>query len=259
MKDSVTHENDGKALAGFGAPRDQEEEGPVRTGLTAGRVVRGILRIGFALAALWIATVILLGLAYLVVPPVSSLMIGRIVTGRPAERTFVSLDAISPLLPAAVIASEDARFCQHAGVDWHALREVVEDAGEDGPSRGASTIPMQVAKNLFLWPSRSYIRKGLELPIALWLDLAWSKRRMMEVYLNVAEWGEGIFGAEAAAQAYFRKSARDLTRREAALLAKALPSPLRRNPARPSPGYRRLAVRIMGRLDASGPLVACLR
>ena len=259
MKDSVTHENDSKALAGFGVPRDQEEEGPVRTGLTAGSIVRGILRIGFALAALWIAAVILLGLAYLVVPPVSSLMIGRIVTGRPAERTFVSLDAISPLLPAAVIASEDARYCQHAGVDWHALREVVEDAGEDGPSRGASTIPMQVAKNLFLWPSRSYIRKGLELPIALWLDLAWSKRRMMEVYLNVAEWGEGIFGAEAAAQAYFRKSARDLTRREAALLAKALPSPLRRNPARPSPGYRRLADRIMGRLDASGPLVACLR
>jgi monofunctional biosynthetic peptidoglycan transglycosylase len=259
MKDSVTHENDGKALAGFGAPRDQEEEGPVRTGLTAGRVVRGILRIGFALAALWIAAVILLGLAYLVVPPVSSLMIGRIVTGRPAERTFVSLDAISPLLPAAVIASEDARFCQHAGVDWHALREVVEDAGEDGPSRGASTIPMQVAKNLFLWPSRSYIRKGLEIPVALYLDLIWSKRRMMEVYLNIAEWGEGVFGAEAAAQKYFGKSARNLNAREAALLARALPNPLVRNPARPRPGHRALAGQLQVRMVRAAPFTDCLK
>jgi len=259
MKDSVTRENDSKALAGFDVPRDLEEEGPVRTGLTAGRVLRGLLRVGFALVALWIATVVGLTLAYTVLPPVSTLMLGRYLTGRSVERTFVGLEAISPYLPAAVMASEDARFCQHAGVDWGALREVVEDADDDGPRRGASTIPMQVAKNLFLWPSRSYIRKGLELPLALWLDLAWSKRRMMEIYLNVAEWGEGIFGAEAAARAYFRKSAKDLTRREAALLAKALPNPLRRNPARPSPGHRRLADRIVGQIDASGPMTACLR
>ncbi len=259
MKSSVTHENDGKALAGFGVPRDPEEEGPVRTGLTAGRVLRGILRAGFALVALWVAVVVGLSLAYTVLPPVSTLMLGRTLAGKPVERATVGLEAISPYLPAAVIASEDARFCHHAGVDWGALREVVEDADEDGPRRGASTIPMQTAKNLFLWPSRSYIRKGLELPLALWLDLAWSKSRMMEIYLNIAEWGDGIYGAEAAAQVYFRKSAKDLTRREAALLAKALPSPLRRNPARPSPGHRRLADRIVGQIDISGPGTACLR
>lgn len=259
MKGGVTHENDGKALAGFGAPRDPEEEGPVRTGLTAGRVVRGALRAALAVLALWIAAVVGLTLAYAVLPPVSTLMLGRWLSGGSVERSFVGIEAIAPALPAAVIAAEDARFCQHAGVDWGAIREVVEDAGEDGPSRGASTIPMQVAKNLFLWPSRSYLRKGLELPLALWLDLAWSKRRMMEIYLNVAEWGDGIFGAEAAAQAYFRKPARDLTRREAALLAKALPNPLRRNPARPSPGLRRLADRIGGQIDVAGPGSACLR
>ncbi len=255
----MTHENDSKALAGFGVPRDLEEEGPVRTGLTAGRLVRGVLRAAFVLLALWVGAIVLLALAYTVLPPVSTLMLARTLTGRSVERSVVGLDAVAPALPAAVIASEDARFCQHAGVDWGALREVVEDAEEGGPTRGASTIPMQVAKNLFLWPSRSYIRKGLELPLALWIDLAWSKRRMMEIYLNVAEWGEGIFGAEAAAQAYFRKPAKDLTRREAALLAKALPNPLRRNPARPSAGLRRLADRIVGQIDTAGPLTACLR
>ena len=259
MEDSVTHENDSKALAGFGVPRDPEDGGRVRTGLTARRLLRAIVRLAFGIVALWIAAVVLLGLAYTILPPVSTLMLGRTLTGKPVARTFVGLDSISPYLPAAVIAAEDARFCQHAGVDWRALREVVEDADEDGPSRGASTIPMQTAKNLLLWPSRSYIRKGLELPLALWLDLAWSKRRMMEIYLNIAEWGEGIFGAEAAARAYFRKSAKDLTRREAALLAKALPSPLRRNPGRPSPGHRRLADRVGGQIDLAGPGTACLR
>jgi len=158
--------------------------------------------------------------------------------------------------PTGCSSALDARFCRHTGVDWEALREVLED--EEGPSRGASTIPMQAAKNLFLWPGRSYVRKGLEIPIALWMDLVWSKRRMMEVYLNVAEWGDGIFGAEAAAQAYFRKSARDLTRREAALLAAALPNPKRRNPAKPSVGHRRIADRLMARAAAAGPLTDCL-
>jgi monofunctional biosynthetic peptidoglycan transglycosylase len=163
----------------------------------------------------------------------------------------VPLDSISPALPVAVIASEDNRFCRHRGVDWGALREVVESADEDGPSRGASTIPMQTAKNLFLWSGRSYVRKALELPIALWLDLVWSKRRMMENYLNIAEWGEGVFGAEAAARRYFGKAARDLTRREAALLATALPNPILRDPGRPSPRHRSLANRLLARMEVS--------
>ena len=102
-------------------------------------------------------------------------------------------------LSAAVVVAEDARFCSHGGVDWSALQEALDD--EDGPSRGASTITMQTTKNLFLWPSRSYVRKALEIPIAAALNLAWPKRRVLEVYLNVAEWGEGLYGAEAAARA----------------------------------------------------------
>jgi monofunctional biosynthetic peptidoglycan transglycosylase len=183
-------------------------------------------------------------------------MLGRWLTLSPVDRRAVSLGAVSEHLPRAVVTSEDGRFCRHGGVDWGALRDVIDD--EDGPSRGASTIPMQVAKNLFLWPGRSYLRKGIEIPVALWLDLVWSKRRMMEVYLNVAEWGDGIFGAEAAARAYFGKSARDLTRREAALLATALPNPKRRDPSRPSAGHRRLADRLTARMAAAGPLTECL-
>ena len=156
------------------------------------------------LVLLYVATVLALGLAYRVVTPVSTLMLGRWATLREAARTAVPLEAVAAAVPLAVVASEDARFCIHRGVDWGALREVVED--EEGPSRGASTVPMQVAKNLFLWPGRSYVRKALELPIALYLDLAWPKRRMMENYLNIAEWGPGVFGVEAAAQRAFRQA-----------------------------------------------------
>ena len=143
-------------------------------------------------------------------------MLARWLLDDPVERQYVSLDRISPSLCTAVLVSEDARFCQHDGVDWDALREVMDKAKPGGPSRGASTIPMQTAKNLFLWPSRSYVRKIIEIPLALLLDLAWSKRRILEVYLNIAEWGDGIFGAEAAARHYFHKSADRLDAREAA-------------------------------------------
>ena len=181
-------------------------------------------------------------------------MLGRWLTGQSVERTWTPLPSISPHLPAAVLSAEDSRFCQHGGVDWSALQEVVSD--EDGPSRGASTIPMQVAKNLFLWPSRSYVRKALEIPVALVLDLVWSKGRTVEVYLNVAEWGDGVFGAEAAARRHFGKAARDLTRGEAALLAASLPSPLLRDPGKPSARLRGLAARIGARV--AGTSTECL-
>ncbi len=237
----------------------QAEGGVVRRRPGAGQLVRRVLRWAVGAVLLWVAAVFVLSLSYIVLPPISTLMLARLVTLRPVERTLIDLDEVSPHLPLAVMASEDARLCQHGGVDWEVLREVVEAADEDGPVRGASTIPMQVSKNLFLWPSRSYIRKGLELPIALYIDLVWTKRRMMEIYLNIAEWGEGTFGAEAAAQRYFRKSARDLTRREAALLATALPNPFRRNPARPSARHRALADRLVGRMEATGGYARCLR
>ncbi|HEX2137091.1 MAG TPA: monofunctional biosynthetic peptidoglycan transglycosylase [Microvirga sp.] len=240
-------------------PLHPVEDGGARRPPTAGRLLLRLVQVAFGAVLVWVAAVLLLGLSYLLLPPISTLMLARLVTLRPVERTVVSLEEVSPHLPLAVMSAEDARLCQHAGVDWDMLREVVEAADEDGPVRGASTIPMQVAKNLFLWPSRSYIRKGLELPIALYIDLIWSKRRMMEVYLNVAEWGEGTFGAEAAAQRYFRKPARDLTRREAALLATALPNPFRRNPARPSGRHRALADRLLGRMEGTAPFAGCLK
>ena len=210
--------------------------------------MRRLLRLALLLPLVIFAAVLALGLVYIVVPPVSTLMLGRWVTLRSAERTYIPLSEISPHLTAAVVASEDAKFCSHGGVDWGALREVVEDADDGGPSRGASTIPMQTAKNLFLWTSRSYVRKALELPIALYLDLIWSKRRVLEVYLNIAEWGDGVFGAEAAARRHFGKSARDLNRREAALLATSLPNPIARIASRPGTRQRALAGIIQGRM-----------
>jgi monofunctional biosynthetic peptidoglycan transglycosylase len=219
--------------------------------MTVARVFRRIVRLALGFALLWAVAVLLLGLAYRIVPPVSTLMIGRWLSGAEVNRDWTDLGNISRHLPLAVVASEDARFCRHNGVDWGELRAVVEAADEGGPARGASTLAMQTAKNLFLWPSRSYVRKGLELPVALYLDFVWPKQRMIEVYLNIAEWGEGIFGAEAAARTYFRKSAAQLTRREAALLAAALPNPLARNPARPSTRHRAHASRVLQRMNGT--------
>jgi len=253
--EGATEEPRSEVVAVGPAVADAQERRPAGIG----GLVRRLLRWAVGAVLLWVAAVFVLSLSYIVLPPISTLMLARLATFRPVERTLVDLDEVSPHLPLAVMSSEDARLCQHGGVDWEVLREVVEAADEDGPVRGASTIPMQVAKNLFLWPSRSYIRKGLELPVALYIDLVWTKRRMMEIYLNIAEWGEGTFGAEAAAQRYFRKSARDLTRREAALLAAALPNPFRRNPARPSARHRALAERLMARMEATAGYAGCLK
>ena len=212
------------------------------------RAILILLAIFAGLVALW---------AY--APPVSTLMLARWATFRPVERVWTPIERIAPALPLAVIASEDGRFCRHWGVDWGALHQVVIAAGEDGPARGASTIPMQSAKNLFLWPSRSALRKGLEIPAALVIDRVWGKRRVMEAYLNIAEWGEGIFGAEAAAQRYFRKSAAQLSQREAALLAAALPNPLLRDPARPGARHKQLATIIQRRMARTPGLADCLK
>jgi monofunctional glycosyltransferase len=217
-----------------------------------------IFRWFFRILLLFFLALSLLILAYRFVTPVSTLMAGRWITGKTVERTYVPLNRISPHLAAAVIASEDARFCLHNGVDWGALKEVIKKGGEHGPARGASTIAMQTAKNLFLWPSRSVIRKGLEIPLALAIDAAWPKRRLLEIYLNIAEWGDGIFGAEAAARFYFKKSAEELSLQEAALLATALPNPIKRNAGQPHQGQRMLARHIMARVDGGGMLLSCV-
>lgn len=171
-------------------------------------------------------------------PPISTLMITHTLSFHRITRDYVPLSRMSPALPRAVIAAEDGRFCEHWGVDWKALGNAVEDLADDDRDRvsGASTITMQLTKNLFLWPGRSYLRKGVEIPLALGLDLIWSKRRIMDRYLNMAEFGPGIFGAEAASRYYFHKSVRNLTPREAALLAATLPNPKKRRANRPN-GY----------------------
>jgi monofunctional biosynthetic peptidoglycan transglycosylase len=188
---------------------------------------------------------------------VSVLMVGRWVTGKPVDRQWTALPDISEHLVDAVIMSEDGQFCVHKGVDWQQLHEVMDDP--DGPSRGASTITMQVARNLFLWNGRSVIRKGLEIPLALLLDAVWTKKRILEIYLNIAEWGDGIFGAQAAARHDFNKDVSRLTTREAALLATALPNPFRRNPAKPSRTHRELASINMERAQDAAPWTECLR
>ncbi len=197
-------------------------------------------------------------------PPVSNLMILRLFSGNGISKDWVSLDEMSPALPAAVITSEDARFCSHYGVDWHEFSEVVDDVFDDdeGPIRGASTISMQTAKNLFLWDGRGPLgaaRKGLELPLALWMDFVWGKRRMIEVYLNIVEWAPGVYGAEAASQLHFRKSAAKLSRREAALLAAVLPNPIKRKAGKPSKRVNRIADRIQFRARGMGAYLTCLR
>src|ERR1700731_1756123 len=220
----------------------------------SGTIARIVLGAALALAFGFAALI----LVYRFLPPISTLMLARSLEGETVERQYVPLERMSGFLRAAVIVSEDARFCEHNGVDWSALRGVLDRAGADGPTRGASTIPMQTAKNLFLWPSRSYVRKAIEIPLALLIDLEWPKRRILEVYLNLAEWGKGVFGAEAAARHYFHKSADRLDAREAALLATALPNPRHRNPARPSWRHGGLATRIMARALTAGPLVECV-
>jgi monofunctional biosynthetic peptidoglycan transglycosylase len=197
---------------------------------------------------------------YAFVQPVSTLMLWRWATGARVVRSAVPLDRISPALPLAVIAAEDARFCSHHGVDFGEIREALEEAEDFADMRGGSTITQQTAKNLFLWHGRSFVRKALELPLALWLDLVLSKRRILEIYLNVAEWGpNGEFGAEAASRYAFGKPARDLSGREAAMLAAILPSPARRSARAPGIGVRRLAGIYAQRAAANPALAGCLR
>ena len=152
--------------------------------------------------------------------PVSTLRVWRRLTGETVSRKWIDFNAMSPSLPRSVVGSEDAKFCSHHGIDWDALQDVIDDAEEGEATRGGSTITQQVAKNLFLWPGRSVIRKGLELPLALWIDLVLPKQRILEIYLNIAELGPtGQFGAEARAMYAFGHPASTLSPRAAALLA----------------------------------------
>jgi monofunctional biosynthetic peptidoglycan transglycosylase len=219
-----------------------------------GALARGVALAGLALVCVFVGLVVL----YAVAPPVSTLMLGRKIQGKSYERIYVPLKDVAPAAVASVIASEDARFCRNNGVDWDALQEVLSTTEEDGPTRGASTITMQTAKNLFLWPGRSTLRKGIEIVMALVLGKVWSKAHTIEVYLNIAEWGDGLFGIEAASQRYFHKKASQLDAREAALLATSLPNPIKRDAGRPTSFQRRLAAAIVARARGSGEWLDCL-
>ena len=164
---------------------------------------------------------------------------------------------MSPHLAKAVVMSEDGQFCQHGGVDWAALRLVLTHA--DGPNRGASTLTMQVAKNMLLWPGRSYLRKALEIPLALILDKIWGKKRILEIYLNTAEWGDHIYGAEAASRHYFHQPARNLSHHQAALLATSLPNPILRHAARPSRHQTMLSGIVESRMSGADEWLSCLK
>ncbi len=216
----------------------------------------------------WLAALVLLILLlpyalvplYRVVNPPSTLILWRWAKGARVERMFIPLEGMSPALPLAVIASEDARFCTHAGIDWREMRAALDEADDLSEARGASTLTQQTAKNLFLWPGRSVVRKALELPLALWIDLVLPKRRVLEIYLNIAEWGpRGQFGAEAAARYAFGKSARNLDAAEASLLAAILPNPHRRSARQPGPATQQVAARIQARLVAHPAADTCVR
>lgn len=193
-------------------------------------------------------------------PPVTPLMVKRAFE-RASEgkklliqKDWVRLKKISPNMIQAVVASEDNRFLEHWGIDVEAIEKAVEHNKRHRRKHGASTITQQTAKNVFLWPARTYTRKALELYFTTMIELTWSKKRIMEVYLNVIETGDGIYGAEAAAQNYFHKPASKLTRGEAALIAAALPNPRKRNPAVPSDYLWRRQARILDLMNKIPPV-----
>lgn len=233
-------------LAGIGKLKDR--------GL--GVIVRKVIRYGLMIAAFPVA----LMLIYIIpiIHPVSTLMLKDLVKLKGYDRQWVYIEDIAPVLIHSVMMSEDGQFCTHSGVDWTAVNQVVDDAMEGEPSRGASTIAMQSVKNLYLWSSRSVIRKVIELPYALVADIIWTKRRMMEIYLNIAEWGPGIYGIEAAAQFHFKTSAKNLSARQASLLAVSLPNPILRKPSKPSKGLNRLARVNERRAAQAGGYVECV-
>ncbi len=227
-----------------------------RTG--SGSTARRLLRIAVVLLLLPVVLTLLYFPPF--VHPISTLMLKDLVTFQGYDRQWVPLDQIAPALVNSVVMSEDGQFCSHYGVDLAELKVVIDDAMAGEQPRGASTITMQTVKNLYLW-HRPFgtLRKVVELPYAVYADLVLPKRRIMEIYLNIAEWGPNVYGIEAAARYHFGRSAKNLTPRQAALLTVTLPNPITRNPAKPGPGLRRLANVIERRAARAGAYVQCLQ
>ena len=217
---------------------------------------RGWLR--RAVALLLLGPPLLILLFRFVPPPVTPLMLLRAVQGYGLSKDWVAYDRIAPALPHSVIASEDNTFCrQMLGFDFPELRGQVAALLAGERPRGASTLTMQVAKNLFLWPGRDPLRKLLEAWLTPQIALLWPKQRVLEVYLNIVEFGPGLYGAEAAAEAFFHRPAARLTEAQAARLAVVLPNPLEWSASDPGPYVRERAALIRRRVDQLGPLLDC--
>ncbi|MDX2013573.1 MAG: monofunctional biosynthetic peptidoglycan transglycosylase [Myxococcaceae bacterium] len=224
-------------------------------------MTRRLLRLAArALGGALALVVLLVLLLRWVNPPTTAFMLERRLAARAANDTrfglkheWVPLHDISPALRLAVVASEDQKFPHHFGFDVEAIADAVEDRFEGRSTRGASTLSQQVAKNLFLWPGQSFVRKGLEAFLTVLLEALWPKARILEVHLNVAEFGDGVYGVEAASRAYFGKKAKHVTAEEAALLAAVLPAPKRRSVKKPSDVVKARAGWTLEQMRALGP------
>ena len=223
-----------------------------------GRLLRGLLLLVLMFGL--VGPVMVTTIYRFVPPPVTWLMIQRVFEGKGFDRRWRSLDDISPRLVRAVIAAEDAKFCDHNGFDFDAMEKAFESNAKGRKLRGGSTISQQTAKNVFLWPGRSYVRKGLEAYFTVLIEVIWGKPRIMEVYLNSVEWGPGVYGAEAAARKNFGVGAGQLTPAQAARLAAVLPSPLKWKAAQPGPYVKRRSgkiTRAAGTINREG-MAACV-
>lgn len=223
---------------------------PKLTKAGAKRAARGGMRaLGWVIVIAGLSPFVGAAVYRIAPPPGTWIMLDRALGGATVKNDWTPLEEISPHLVRAVIAAEDSRYCLHAGIDMEAVKDAAEHNRKNGKRRGGSTISQQTAKNVFLWNGGGYVRKGLEAWFTLVSETIWGKRRTMELYLNVAEWGDGYFGAEAAAQGRFGKSAKNLTKQEAALLAAVLPSPNKWRAVNPGPYVRGRAATIRKRMD----------
>lgn len=226
------------------------------------RVFWRIVRLGWIVGygVFILLPVTLISIYEVAAPPITPLMVIRLIGGEGLTHDWVDLEDMGQAAPRSVIASEDNQFCNHWGFDFDALNKVMDEAddGRPRPVRGGSTITQQTAKNLFLWPNRSYVRKAIEVYITLMMEVALDKRRILELYLNEIEFGPGIYGIEAAAQHYFKKPAAKLSAREAGLLAAILPNPRKLSADKPGPKTSRKANTISNRTQQLGPLYDCV-
>jgi monofunctional biosynthetic peptidoglycan transglycosylase len=225
------------------------EEKPVAVAAHKPGPLRRFLRLVMRAIGLFLLISVFWSALYAWMPvPMTPLMVIRLVQGHGFSKDWVSYEEISPNLPRAAIAAEDSGYCAHYGFEWEAIQKAWNRNAKSKRIRGGSTISNQTAKNAFLWPDRTYVRKALEFYFTGLIELMWGKKRILEVYLNVVEFGPGVYGAEAAAQTYFKKPASALTRREAALLVAVLPSPLKWSVAKPGPYVQSRTATIMARM-----------